>query len=157
MRTSLPDPVIFESNGLTCRIEMIPGKWFACVAIPKEHPLYRRRRDVEVAIPHTLAGRNVDHTRVAWADVGGVAKLPAVLEAGVSVPASILLDCPGGIMFTGMLSDFSGKWWIGFMTPPDTSQDEVRTELVSFAQIIDALADVVVTGGPAAYPELPTV
>ena len=156
MDTPLPEPVVFESAGLTCRIDMIPtGTWLACIAVPKGHALYRRRREVEVAVPSTFAGRKVDHARVAWADMHG--REPAVLEAGVNVPASILLDCPGGIMFTGMLADRTGKWWLGFMMSPDTSQDEVRTELVKFAQLVGSLADVTVTGGPAAFPEVATV
>ncbi len=151
----LPDPLTFEASGLPCVIIMtIPGNWLACVEITRDHALYRRRREVEVAVPDAFAGQNVTLERVAYADVG-IAKLPVVLESGASLPASILLACPGGIMYTGVAYDGRpGKWWIGFYMPGDSSQDEVRTELEQFAALVAALADAKVTGGPAAAPEV---
>ncbi|ACC72534.1 hypothetical protein PPMP20_26790 [Paraburkholderia phymatum] len=151
----LPDPVTFEASGLPCVIIMtIAGRWLACVEITREHALYRRRREVEVAVPDALAGLDVTLERVAYADISA-AKLPAVLDSGASLPASILLACPGGIMYTGVAYDGRpGKWWIGFNMPGETSHDEVRVELEHFAALVAALAQATVTGGPAAAPEV---
>ncbi|OYD64859.1 UNVERIFIED_ORG: hypothetical protein BDU10_7480 [Burkholderia sp. CF145] len=151
----LPDPVTFEASGLRCVILMtVPGNWLACVEITRGHALYRRRREVEVAVPDALAGLGVTLERVAYTDMG-IAKVPAVLEAGASLPASILLACPGGIMYTGVAYDARPRvWWIGFNMPGDSSQNDVRAELEHFAALVAALADARVTGGPAAAPEI---
>ena len=157
MNNSIPEPVEFESNGLPCRIVMtVPGNWLACVEITRNHALYRRRRDVEVAVPDAFAGQNVALERVCYADVGGVANLPAVLEAGTNQPASILLACPGGIMYTGVPFGVERPrtWWIGFNMPGESSQDEIRAELEPFAAMVAALGDATITGGPAAFREI---
>jgi hypothetical protein len=153
METTTPS-VTFEASGLPCVILMtVPGAWLACVEISKGHALYRCRREVEIAVPDAFGGRAVDRERVAWADMPNH---PTVLEAGASLPASLLLACPGGIMYTGVPFGLSpkGKWWIGFHMPGDTSQDEVRAELEPFAVLVAALAHVPLMGGPPPYREI---
>jgi hypothetical protein len=155
MNQPFPEPVEFEASGLPCIIVMtVPGAWLCCAQIERGHALYRRRRDVEIEVPDAFAGQNVALERVSYADMCG-APLPTVLEAGMNLPASILLACPNGIMYTGVAYDGRpGKWWIGFNMPGDSSQDEIRAELDHFAALVDALANATVTGGPAAYPEI---
>ena len=155
METSLPDPVTFEAADLPCVMFVtLAETWLACVEISRDHALYRCRRDVEVAVPDAFAGRAVDRERVSWADMPNH---PDVLEAGMNLPASLLLACPGGIMYTGVPFGTSpkGKWWIGFHMPGDTSQDEVRAELEQFAALVAALAHATITGGPEPYHEIP--
>ncbi|SEJ87391.1 hypothetical protein [Paraburkholderia diazotrophica] len=157
METTSTSYVTFEAAGLPCVMFVTLAEvWLACVEVSRDHALYRCRREVEVAVPDTLAGLSVTPERVCIADMG-VAKLPPVLEAGASLPASILLACPGGIMYTGVPFGTSsrGKWWIGFHMPGDSSQDEVRAELEQFAVLVAALAHAPITGGPEPYHEIP--
>ena len=143
----------FEASGLQCAIDEFSQDRAMCyVAIPKGHAFYRCRRDVLLAVPADYSGRAVNPSRIAFADFPG--KVPATLEAGAEVPASILLDVPGGIWFTGMRADSSGNWWWGFAISNDATIEEKRAELTGFAAKLAAPEHATITGGPAPFPEL---
>lgn len=104
-----PEKESFEASGLQCLLRRMPdGVWAGYVA----HLLYRQRRDVCVCVPDALADRTLDARRVAMADVHGI--VSATLAGLTEAPASLLLDVHGGICFTGMLNDMTGRWYIGF-------------------------------------------
>jgi len=110
------DEDAFEASELVCLLRRDHnGVWNGYAGVSQSHPLYGKRRDVLIVVPATLAGREVNSTRVAAADTRGV--LPRTIEVGVAVPLSVLIDVHGGLWSTGILNgdNYPGLWFYSFM------------------------------------------
>ncbi|QGZ57177.1 hypothetical protein [Paraburkholderia acidiphila] len=131
----------FTAHGLQCRVfldhERLPA---GVVCVPKTHPLYGKRRDVQIIVPKVLAGRPLNAARLATADFHGV--IPAAFSEGDAAPLSAAVDVPGGVWNTGRLNDDVDLWCFSFRTDADANEDQVRAETEAFAQQLAALADV---------------
>jgi len=108
------DADAFEASELVCLMRRDHnGVWNGYAGVTPSHPLYGRRRDVLIVVPPEVAGRELNSTRVAAADVRGV--VPRTLEAGIALPLSIVVEVHGGIWNTGVVGEnYPGLWFYGF-------------------------------------------
>ncbi|MBN3756083.1 hypothetical protein G3N95_24295 [Paraburkholderia sp. Tr-20389] len=110
-----PDADTFEASELVCVMRRDHnGVWNGYAGVPKSHALHGQRRDVLIIVPTSVAGRELNSTRVAAADLRGV--VPRTLEADIALPLSVVIDVHGGIWNTGVVGDnYPGLWFYGFM------------------------------------------